>query len=106
MFFSDKPGFAKVKEHVIKLKPADKIIKSTPCKISPENQIKLHKKLNSFLQEGIIEPTVSEWSSPVIVIPKPDKTIRAIIDFRKANLQFLGDSFLIPRIDDLIQKVG
>ena len=49
---------------------------------------------------------MSEWSSPVIVVPKPDKTIRAIIYFHKANLRFIGDSFPIPRIDDLLQQVG
>ena len=95
-----------MKEHIIKLKPEHKIIKSTPYRMSPENRTKLRKELNNLLQEGTIEPTVSEWSSPVIVVPKPDKTIRAIIDFRKANLLFLGNSFPITRIDDLIQQVG
>jgi hypothetical protein len=104
--FSDKPGLANIDEHVIRLKPEAKVIRSQPYRMSPDSQTKLRVEINSLLAEGLIENTVSEWSSPAIVVPKPDKTVRAVIDFRRANLQFQGDSYPLPRIDDLIQKVG
>jgi hypothetical protein len=104
--FSDKPGLAKVDELEIKLKPNAKIIKCNPYRMSPDSQSKLRVEINSLLAEGLIECTNSEWSSPVIVVPKPDKSIRAVVDFRKANQQFYGNSYPLPRIDDLVHKVG
>ena len=54
----------------------------------------------------MIEPSHSEWSSPAIIVPKPDGSIRCVIDYRKVNNLIEGNSFPIPRIDDLIDRIG
>ena len=59
-----------------------------------------------MLENDLIEPSDSEWSSPCILVPKPDGSFRFCTDFRKLNAVTKGDSFPIPRIDDCIDKIG
>ena len=59
-----------------------------------------------MLENGLIEPSNSEWSSPCILVPKPDGSFRFCTDFCKLNTVTKSDSFPIPRIDDCIDKIG
>ena len=59
-----------------------------------------------MLENDLIEPSDSEWSSPCILVPKPDGSFRFCTDFRKLNAVTKSDSFPIPRIDDCIDKIG
>lgn len=57
-----------------------------------------------MVDNDIIEPSNSEWSSPCILVPKPDGSYRFIMDFWKVNAVTKTDSFPIPRIDDCINS--
>jgi len=59
-----------------------------------------------MLELRVIEPTNSPLAAPVALIPKPDNTIRFCIDYRRLNAVTVPDAFPMPRIDDLIDKVG
>ena len=102
---SDKLGCTDIVEHQIKLRPNAKPVSLRPYRLSPSNTSKLKAEIDSLLNEGLIEPSISEWSSPAIVLPKPDGSIRCIIDFRKANAMFESINFPLSRVDDLIDKV-
>ena len=106
--FSGKPGIAAIDCHTIILKPDAKPVKRAPFRLAPDQMSKLRTEINNLLADGIIVECESEWSSPTIVLikPGPDKSIRAIIDYRAANDQFVGDSYPIPNIDMLIAQVG
>jgi len=104
--FSDVPGCTDLVKHCIKLKPNATVVRLRPYRLSPEVQDKLKVEIETLLAEGLIAKSSSEWSSPVIVVPKADKTIRAVVDFRRANDQFEGESFPLPLIEDLLDRVG
>ena len=59
-----------------------------------------------MLDNDIIEPSKSEWSSPCVLVPKPDGSYPFCTDYRKVNSVTKTDSYPIPRIDDCIDKVG
>ena len=59
-----------------------------------------------MLDNDIIEPSTSGWSSPCILVPISFGSYRFVTDFRKVNAVTKSDSFPIPRIDDFIAKIG
>ena len=63
------------------------------------------KELDEMKQNGIIEPSSSEWSAPIVVVPKKDGNIRLCVDFRKLNAVTPMDAYPMPRIDELIDRL-
>ena len=55
---------------------------------------------------GVIENSQSPWASPVVIVPKPDSSSRFCVGYRKVNNVTVPDAYPLPRIDDLIDKVG
>ena len=52
---------------------------------------------------GVIEASMCEWSSPVVLVPKKDGSLRFCLDFRKLNSISKFDPYLMPRVDDLVE---
>ena len=59
-----------------------------------------------MLRNGIVEQSHSHWSSPCILVPKPDNTYQFCTDFRQVNALTKSDSYPIPRVDDCIDQIG
>ena len=47
----------------------------------------------------------SEWGSPTFVIPKKNKTVRFLSDFREVNKQIIRRPFPIPKISSVLQEI-
>ena len=81
-------------------------IKQHPYRPNPGKLAILRKEVDYMLQHGIIEPSQSEWSSPCVLVPKPDGSYHFCTDFRKVNAVTKSDSFPLPRVEDCIDSVG
>ena len=66
----------------------------------------LKEELTNLLDQGIIEESTSPWASPIVIVPKSDGTLRLCTDFRKVNNVTVPDPFPLPRIEDLLDKIG
>ena len=64
------------------------------------------KEVKRMLDMDIIEPSISPWSSPIVLVNKKTGDVRFCIDFRKVNDVTKKDSFPLPRIDDSLNKLG
>ena len=81
-------------------------VKQHPYRLNPLKQEYLQKEIDYLLEHDFIEPSNSCWSSPCLLVPKPDGSYRFCTDYRKVNSATKTDTFPIPRIDDCIDKVG
>ncbi len=57
-----------------------------------------------MLRLGVIEPSRSPWSSPIVMVPKPDGTLFCN-DFRRLNEVSEFDGYLMPRVDELLDRL-
>lgn len=106
--FADSPdalGRTEVLEHHIKLTD------NRPIRQRPYS----HKgKIGEFVREeiqrmrklGVVTPSGSSWSSPVVVVTKKGGTLRFCVDYRKLNDVTEKDAYPLPLIDELLHTVA
>ena len=59
-----------------------------------------------MLEQDLITPSKSPWSSPITLVKKKDSSYRFCIDYHKLNEVTSKDSFPLPRIDDSLDALG
>ena len=66
----------------------------------------LIKELNRLCDLGVLEwQPASEWASPSFIVPKKDKTVRFLSDFREVNKWIVRKPYLIPKISTVLQEM-
>ena len=60
-------------------------IRSVPYRLAPAWKEQLHVEVLSLLEQGIVRPSLSPWSGPLVPVRKPDGSVCLYIDFRKVN---------------------
>jgi hypothetical protein len=80
-------------------------IKQRYYPVSPVIQRAINNKVDKMLAEGLIERSQSPWSSPLIMVKKPNGTYRPCIDFRKVNEVTRRDSYPLPYMDSILSKL-
>ncbi|KAI4896830.1 hypothetical protein NFI96_026674, partial [Prochilodus magdalenae] len=65
----------------------------------------LDKEIEAMLKEGIIEPSTSPWSAPVVLVPKKDGGTRLCIDYRALNAKTYLDGFPMPQVQEICESL-
>lgn len=71
---------------------------------SPYVQEKVNAELDRMLKLGVIEKSDSPWSSPMVVVKKPNGNIRLCLDSRKLNERTKKDAYPLPYISGILGK--
>ena len=103
--FAARPGKTAVVEHVIRLKDVNPI-RQRSYRVPQHLGEKLKQEVEEMLKLGVIEPSNSEYCSPVVIVLKKDGSLRICIDFRKINAVSEFDAYPMPRIDELLERIG
>ena len=93
-------------EHRIDLVPGSRPVSSVPYRAGPKEQKEEQDEVDRMLRAAVIEPAQSEWASPVVLVPKPDGSLRFCIDYRRVNAITVRDTYPLPRMDDCIDSLG
>lgn len=103
--FQPSPGRTSLLQHVIHLKDPTPI-RQRPYRV-PERLVGgLKAEIATMRDLGVIKPSTSEWSSPIVILPKKDGTLRVCMDFRKLNAASQFDAYPMPRIEDLLAEAS
>ena len=83
-----------------------KPIRQMPRPVPFHRKAEVDKQLDEMLEKGIIEPSDSEWASPILMVKKADGSLRFCVDYRKLNAVTKHDSFPLPNINDCLASLG
>ena len=81
-------------------------IRQRPYRVSHQQRTIIEEHVTDMLNRGIIQPSVSPWASPVVLVKKKDNTDRFCVDFRRLNAVTRKDSYPLPRIDDALEALN
>ena len=77
-----------------------------PCRtISRQLQGEVHECLNTWLHQGIIQPSNSPYASHIVIVQKKSGEICLCVDYRKLNSITIQDAFPLPNFDEALQVV-
>ena len=92
----------------LELKPDTKPWKRAPYSQSYKLQEECRRQITRLLEADFIEPSNSEFASPVLFVPKKNinGTIewRMCVDYRELNKNTVKDLYPLPNINDLYRK--
>uniref|UniRef100_A0A388MCB1 Reverse transcriptase domain-containing protein n=1 Tax=Chara braunii TaxID=69332 RepID=A0A388MCB1_CHABU len=75
-------------------------------RMSEEELSVLRAQLDDLLEKGWIRPSSSPYGAPVLFVRKKNKDLRLCINYRKLNAQTIRNADPLPRIDDLLERLG
>ena len=62
--------------------------------------------IQDMLDLGVIEPSISPYSSTIVLVPKKDGSVRFCIDFRKLNKVTEFDAEPMPNMEEIINRTS
>lgn len=81
----------------------DTPIKQRAYRLAHSEKPFVDQYITESLTSGIIRPSSSPWSSPILLVQKKDGTKRFCVDYRKLNSVTKKDVFPLPRLDDALE---
>ncbi|CAC5369044.1 unnamed protein product [Mytilus coruscus] len=100
-----EPGLTDLITHDVRT-TSENPITLKPYRIPHAIRADVKLAIDEMLELGVIEPSISPWSAPIVPIRKHDGTLRICVDYRKINQITIFDAYPIPRMEELFEKLG
>jgi hypothetical protein len=100
-----KLGVTKLIEYEIRLNDT-RPVRSHPYQLAPPKMAILKEMIKELLENGVIEPSNSTYSSPAFLVPKPNGKSRMVIDYRKLNQKIEIDPVPLPVLHSAFDWFG
>ena len=102
---SDDLGFSDRVEHHIDTMGAEPIKEHVQRLPLAKREIE-REEVRKMLQKGVIEPSISPWSSNIVLVTKKDGSTRFCVDYRKLNAVTKKDSYPLPDIRQCLDALA
>jgi Reverse transcriptase (RNA-dependent DNA polymerase) len=92
--------------HRIEALPGSKPVHAQPYRAGSNARVAEKTEIDRMLAQQVIEPATCERASPIVLVPKPDGTLRFCVDYRRLNMITVPDTYPLPRMDECIDSLG
>ena len=108
IFSSDLSQLGKTSlyKHKIETLPGAKPVRKQFYRTSPETSKEIRKHVDEMLEHGIVQPSNSEWHSPVVLVKKKNGQSRFACDYRALNKITVPMSFPLPHLETVFDSIG
>lgn len=96
---------ARACDHRIHLLPNMAPVAVRPYRYPQLQKDELESQCAAMLQQGVIRPSTSAFSAPVLLVKKQDGYWRFCVDYRALNKQTVKDKFPIPLVEELLDEL-
>ncbi|CAN6291984.1 unnamed protein product [Urochloa humidicola] len=93
-------------DHSIPLVPGAKPVYIRPYRYPPALKDETEKQIQEMLDKGLIQPSSSPFSSPLLLVRKKDGSWRPCVDYRYLNALTIRGQFPIPIFDELVDELS
>ncbi|XP_035541674.1 uncharacterized protein LOC118344675 [Juglans regia] len=93
-------------DHKIVLKEGTQPIANRPYRYPYYQKTEIEKIVAELLKSGVVRPSMSPFSSPVLLVRKADGSWRLCVDYRALNKETVKAKFPIPVIDELLDELA
>lgn len=103
--FTDVPNITNLGEHSIQLTTAEPI-RGKAYPLPHAMRENLDKEIDAMLDLNVIESSTAAYASPVVMVKKPDGSIRVCVDYRKLNRVTIFDPEPMPNVEEIFAKLA
>ena len=89
-------------ECTVEVLPGTRPVNEKPRRWGAVKKAKGVKEINRMTDLKVLQPSHSPYAAPVVLIEKPDGSVRFCVDYRKLNEVTVKDTYPLPRMDDLL----
>lgn len=94
-----------VTKHRIPTDESARPVHQHPYRVVPTEREVIKRQVQEMLDDDVIQPSISPWASPVVLVKKKDNTLRFCVDYRRLNSVTKRDVYPLPRIDDALVRL-